>query len=379
MKVGGSFQVFPEKMGKFAWVLLLNLLIPFLYLLPLPFGEAWPGYLLFFVTACAWQQSTWREEQSGLAYLAWVQIIAIACLGYRYSPSYLYLGFYAAMAIGRLSSIRMITISTTLMMVLFSGTLYVNYAQQAAMGTLQFVPLLIILTMLPYSMRANRKSKELKKQLESANEEISRLIKNEERQRIARDLHDTLGHTLSLITLKSELVERLVTKHPERAIAEARDIQQTARTALHQVRELISDMQTIRFADEVDHAGKLLDAAGITYTVKEEGGLGELPSLIQTVLGMCLRECVTNVVKHSRATRCDVRLELAEGAYRLVVSDNGKGIMSGTMMGNGLPGMRDRLALLDGKLAFADAQGKGSVITITIPRIKKERMAEGQS
>ncbi|RNB84586.1 sensor histidine kinase [Brevibacillus fluminis] len=377
MKFGSSFQGFPEKMGIFAWVLLLNLFIPFLYLLPHPFGEVWLGYLMFLVIACAWQQSTWREEKNGLAYFVWVQIIAIAFMGYRYSPNYLYLGFYAVMAMGRLISIRLITISAALMMVLFSGTLYVNYAQQAAMETLQFIPLLIILTMLPYSMRANRKSKELKKQLESANDEISRLIKNEERQRIARDLHDTLGHTLSLITLKSELVERLVTKHPERAIAEAREIQQTSRTALQQVRELVSDMQTICFAEEVDHAGKLLNAAGISFTVNEEGALGELPPLIQTVLGMCLRECVTNVVKHSRATHCDMRLELAKGAYRLVVSDNGKGIAKGTMMGNGLPGMRDRLALLDGKLAFADAEGKGSVITITIPRIKKERTAEG--
>ena len=91
--------------------------------------------------------------------------------------------------------------------------------------------------------------------MDQANEQIKELIKREERVRIARDLHDTLGHTLSLITLQSQLVQRLAEKHPERAKAEAKEIEMTSRSALRQVRELVSDMRAITIAEELSGYG----------------------------------------------------------------------------------------------------------------------------
>jgi two-component system sensor histidine kinase DesK len=106
---------------------------------------------------------------------------------------------------------------------------------------------------------------ELEQELDEANQQIKELVKREERVRIARDLHDTLGHTLSLLTLKSQLVQRTIASDPERARKEAREMETTSRAALKQVRELVSDMKTATIAEELIHIQQILRAADITF------------------------------------------------------------------------------------------------------------------
>lgn len=165
----------------------------------------------------------------------------------------------------------------------------------------------------PFGIKSLGRRKILEKQLDQANEVIEELVKREERMRIARDLHDTMGHTLSLITLKSQLVERLVAKDPERAQAEAREIQRTSRAALRQVRELVSEMRAVTVAEELAEAGKMLRAAEIVLEVQGEVSLEDVPDLTQNILSLCIKEAVTNIVKHSQATRCRIGIALTEG------------------------------------------------------------------
>ena len=142
--------------------------------------------------------------------------------------------------------------------------------------------------------------------LRVANDEIEHLAKVAERERIARDLHDLLGHTLSLITLKAELARKLVDRDPQRAKQEMQDVEQTSRAALADVREAISGYRGQGLAAELIRARQTLETAGIT--VDCDASEVPLSPAQESVLALALREAVTNVVRHAQAQRCSVRL-----------------------------------------------------------------------
>lgn len=265
------------------------------------------------------------------------------------------------------------------------------------------MPFLVIMLVMPYGIRSMARRQQLEQELDRANEQIKELIKREERMRIARDLHDTLGHTLSLITLKSQLVEKLAAKDAERAQVEAREIQRTSRAALRQVRELVSDMRAITVAEALAEAGEILRAADIALDVEGDPRLTGVSDLTQNIVSLCIKEAVTNIVKHSRATRCAVTIETAPAEVRLQIEDNGIGLSSrkvgsdgvsslpgNSAAGNGLKGMAERLSLIDGTLTVGAGSlegsdgseagsGRGTRLQITIPLIVKEAAKEGET
>ncbi|MFK4998618.1 sensor histidine kinase [Bacillus sp. N9] len=212
---------------------------------------------------------------------------------------------------------------------------------------------------------------ELEKELKEANEQIKNLIKREERVRIARDLHDTLGHTLSLITLQSQLVQRLAEKDPAKVRVEAKEIEMTSRSALRQVRELVSDMRTMTVADELADMQQIFTAARISVHIEGESNVSDMPLLQQNIIGMCLREAATNIVKHSKAEFCYINFSKTKGSYTILVRDNGVGFTGQEMnKGNGLKGMEERLSLIDARLNVSSRNG--TTVTITVPVIMKE-------
>jgi two-component system sensor histidine kinase DesK len=202
--------------------------------------------------------------------------------------------------------------------------------------------------------------------LQMAQEEIEQLAKLAERERIARDLHDVLGHTLSVIVLKSELAGRLFSRNPERAAAEIADVEHIARKALTEVREAIRGYRTEGLAAEIQRAHGVLDAAGVTL-VCEETPLALTPAE-ESVLSLVLREAVTNIVRHAQASHCTVRFEEKDGQTLLVVEDNGRGGVRED--GNGVRGMRERIEALGGHFAVDapnTAGARGTRLTIQIP------------
>jgi two-component system sensor histidine kinase DesK len=201
-----------------------------------------------------------------------------------------------------------------------------------------------------------------------------------ERERIARDLHDVLGHTLSLIVVKSELAKRLLTTDPARAATEIADVERTARTALAEVREAIGGYRSRGLAAEIETARRTLDAAGVTLILADTTGappttaasswVGEgantatnLTPHEETALALALREAVTNIVRHARATTCTLRFLSEHGTRRLIVEDNGATPI--TREGNGLRGMRERIESLGGHLALE--HDRGTRLQITLP------------
>ncbi|MGC1363512.1 MAG: sensor histidine kinase [Silvibacterium sp.] len=203
-------------------------------------------------------------------------------------------------------------------------------------------------------IRANSK-------LQMAHEEIEQLAKLAERERIARDLHDVLGHTLSVIVLKSELAGRLFAGDPERSAAEIADVEQIARKALSEVREAIGGYRAEGLVAEIKRAHSTLDAAGVTLVCEEKPPA--LNPAEETVMSLVLREAVTNVVRHAQASQCIMRFVTHDGKTGLVVEDDGRGGVREE--GNGLRGMRERIEALGGRFAIDGTQG--TRLTIELP------------
>lgn len=215
---------------------------------------------------------------------------------------------------------------------------------------------------LNYLRRTNRA-------LHAAREENARLAVETERLRFARDLHDLLGHDLARIALQSEVVEALVFTAPDRAVATAREMGEAARAALQEVRAAVSGYRQPTLASELRGAGEILAAAGISY--QYDGERVSAPSAVEATLAWVVREGVTNVVKHSRARRCTVRLTSTEGHCGVEVLDDGRGAESAEQAagpgGNGLAGLSERVAALGGWYEAGPRPGGGYRLAVTLP------------
>ncbi|MDQ2743770.1 MAG: sensor histidine kinase [Chloroflexota bacterium] len=210
-------------------------------------------------------------------------------------------------------------------------------------------------------------------ELQHARAEIARLAVSEERLRFARDLHDLLGHSLSLIALKSELAARLATGSP-RAAAEMRDIEQAARAALQEVREAVAGYRQPTLASELQGAGEILTAAGIRFDYKGETVV--LPAAQEAALSWVVREGVTNVIKHSKARHCTIRIRAEAGRIECEVIDDGPG-PSTPGAGSGLPGLAERVEALGGQCEAGRIQG-GFRLAVSLPADRGSRNADAE-
>ncbi|MBG0852699.1 sensor histidine kinase [Streptomyces spinoverrucosus] len=191
--------------------------------------------------------------------------------------------------------------------------------------------------------------------LREARATVAHLAANEERLRLARDLHDLLGHSLSLITLKSELAGRMLPDHPDQAARQIADVEQVSRQALVDVREAVTGYRRPRLAAELAGARDALTAAGVSLDIPLEPDVTDVPEESESALAWALREAVTNVVRHSGARRCTVtvtRRQTLDGpVLDLCVEDDGSGVGgTGEGPGHGLTGLAERLHKAGGTL-----------------------------
>lgn len=199
--------------------------------------------------------------------------------------------------------------------------------------------------------------------LRLAQDEIARLAVQAERHRIAADLHDVLGHTLSVVVLKAELAARLLERDPIAARTEMQEVERIAREALASTRKVVTGIQASTLADELLRARTVLESAGIVVTLDPPTGRPDvslLPAGAEHALAMVLREAVTNVLRHAQATTC--RITCANGT--LEVEDNGRG--AEVREGNGIRGMRARLAEVGGRIDVRAGTGVSVVATVPV-------------
>jgi two-component system sensor histidine kinase DesK len=213
--------------------------------------------------------------------------------------------------------------------------------------------------------------------LVAARHELARLAVADERTRIARDLHDTLGHSLSVIALKSELAARLVDEEPGRARAEMEDVQRVARDSLSAVRETIGGYRQASLATELAGARSALEAAGIDGRVEPapEG----LPPATDAILGWAVREGVTNILRHGRARAAEIRVEADPVAVAVEIRndrdperaaaqpDAGGTGAAGPAGGTGLAGLRERVATVGGVVEAGGLPDGGFRLRVSVP------------
>jgi two-component system sensor histidine kinase DesK len=189
------------------------------------------------------------------------------------------------------------------------------------------------------------------RELHAARRELARLAVMEERERLSRDLHDLLGQALSMITLKSELARQLVTEEPDRCAQELAEIERVARHTLREVREAVAGYRQPRLSSELEGARQLLSAAGIEGEIDSIQQV--LPPAIDAALAWTVREGVTNVIRHSRAQRCHIRVIHKHGMIEAeVLSDGARRELGGSTSrpGLGLAGLRERVSALGGRI-----------------------------
>jgi two-component system, NarL family, sensor histidine kinase DesK len=212
--------------------------------------------------------------------------------------------------------------------------------------------------------------------------ELARVAVAEERLRIARDLHDLLGHSLSLITLKAELSRRVISTDTERASREIAELETVARQSLRDVREAVAGYRQPDLAAELGAARQLLTAAGVTCRITAPGALG-LPGDVDAVLAWTIREGITNVVRHARATSVDIAVSGGPGAVSAEIADDGIGIEQGPeltrsrlagsglagsgLAGSGLAGLAERVRGLGGDLSAGPVRPGGFRLRVRIP------------
>ncbi len=297
--------------------------------------------------------------------------------------SYVYFAFFLAYFIGNIKD--RVPFLILYFIHLFSTSASINYNivvhEKLFLQQLPFVIIIwISVILLPFSIYNRKERGQLEEKLEDANKRISELVKMEERQRIARDLHDTLGQKLSLIGLKSDLARKLITKDPEQARNELKDVQQTARTALSEVRKMVSSMRGIRLKDEIQRVKQILTAAQIQFKGDEEPTLTNVSLLTENILSMCLKEAVNNVVKHSGAASCTLTIEQSWKGIVMKISDDGAFNRDEKFQyeGHGLLGMKERLEFINGSLELLTKEGTTLIIRVPNDVTQKERQGDGK-
>jgi len=228
----------------------------------------------------------------------------------------------------------------------------------AAMATVAFIAFGVGTINVVYRFNAQRDA-----ELKLSHDEIRRLAATAERERIGRDLHDLLGHTLSLITLKLELSRRLMDRDPVTARREMEEAEQVARHALAEVRSAVTGIRASGVVAELAAARLLLNTAMIEFTYGD--AVPDVPVRIDNELALVLREAVTNIHRHAGASFAEVRLTIDARSCTMTIADDGRGLVGGE--GNGICGMRERVRALGGTLAFEPVPPKGTLLRIEIP------------
>ncbi|MFD1019770.1 sensor histidine kinase [Thalassobacillus hwangdonensis] len=366
------YHIIPKNTGLSLYVWLIFCGLPFFFIFrSSSVVEIFLGILLVLLFFLSYRLSF--ISKSSLVYL-WVSIDMVISIVMTIFFGYIYFALFLAFFIGNVERKAGFVTLYIVHLVTSIATITLGFFTHFSMFFPQ-LPFIIIsvlgIILLPFSMYFRNKRSKLEGQLAEANKQIAELRVTEERERIARDLHDTLGQKLSLIGLKSDLAGKLIRVDGDKAKAELDDIRQTARTALNEVREMVSDMRGAKLTDEIIRVKQMLSAAEIEAHLEGSPELHRTPLLAENVLSMCLKEAINNVVKHSKATKCEIGIGESSDEVRIKVEDNGVGI-SNSYQGNGLQGMRERLEFVNGSLEI-NSSSTGTTLHIRVPVIQQKQ------
>lgn len=217
----------------------------------------------------------------------------------------------------------------------------------------------------------------LARELDRTRERLAVAAVGEERLRFSRDLHDLLGHSLSVIAVKSEAARRLAKADPDAAAAHAEEIETIARDALVEARSVVAGSRAVSLAEELANARRILEDAGVAASVTAPDR--PLPLTVDATLGWIVREGATNVLRHSAARHCTIAVVVTAAQARLEISDDGRRLVRGTAAGRadatagtGLDGLRERVEAAGGEFS-AESSDSGFRLLAVVPIPEKGR------
>jgi len=355
--MGRRFAVFPERFGREPYPFLIYVLFPFFGAFFLEGLERVVTLLLLVPFLFVYRQSYWRNS-----YLVFVivQAIIIGFWVYMFGPMFFWLSAYSSNMISLLSGRkRIVAVGVYIMLgMAYSASKDFNMLQTS----ISLAPILLAVFN-AYMISSRRKWYDSQQELEKAHSRIDELVKQQERQRIGRDLHDTLGQKLSMITLKTELAEKLLISDNERAAGELREVITISRETLSQMRELVEDLDTGTLVDELTASRQHLHSAGINSEVN--GEILSINRVYEKIAVMAIRELVTNVVKHSAASSCRINVARSAEGVLIDVADNGKGFNE-AVPNYGMTGLQGRIGLINGNIRWESGE-EGTVVQLFIP------------
>jgi two-component system sensor histidine kinase DesK len=298
---------------------------------------------------------------AALLALALLPVIAVVLLlaGGPTSFAALFVYFVAAAGMRMPERAAVVVALLTAFGVGVAGLVHGDSHSAVAATVLTIVSIGVLMTAFGRIARANR-------ELRATRKELARLAVSEERLRIARDLHDLLGHSLSVIALKSELARKLVEREPSQAAAELDDIQSVSRTALAEVREAVQGYRRLALAEALESARAALAAAGIDCELAETDV--PLPADVDAVLAWAVREGTTNVIRHSGALHCAIRVDADGDRAAVEIEDDGNASRS-IGRGSGLNGLRERAQRVRGELEAGALPEGGFRLRLTVPLV----------
>jgi two-component system, NarL family, sensor histidine kinase DesK len=333
-----------------------------------------------------------RPRLAGYGLAVLVVLAAVACLVYgkAWTPLWIYVSAAAGMVLTSLFGQR----RASLGIVAITGC-YLLFCQLTHQDGGDTVGVLLPVALIGLAMIGFRMQIALMHELAQARETVAKLATNEERLRLARDMHDLTGQSLSMITLKSELAAKRLTRLPDSderdaILSELGDVSRVSRQTLHDIREAVSGYRRPTLAIEVITARSALEAAGIQLDDDPELTMrsGTFDPDAEAVLAWCLREAVTNVIRHSRARHCRLRLTERAGEVSLEVTDDGRGFSDPakdgardsardsaevSAAGSGLRGITERLSAVGGHVSLGRGDnGRGFRLTATVPAATAE-------
>ncbi len=320
--------MFPKHSRTWAYFYLANLIIPATFLFLSPRSMQLFGVALLLLFAIIYIAS-YRFGTRWRLFCAVFETILVMVMAGALNAGYYWVGIYpfALLHVTLTGGKRRLAL-TLVALAFLVQILFLLHLKHIAMVTA--LPYLVLglfgLFSFLLSMRFQERNVAATDALKAANQEIKRLTELAERDRISQDLHDVMGHELSMITLKAQLIERLVERDPDRARAEVRDVEQAARKALARVREYIANIRRARLDEEWNAALQLLKTAGITCESPVPDFTAISIDEASETLAMCLREGVTNITRHSHATHALLTLQRKDDALSVVIADNGFGL-----------------------------------------------------
>ncbi|WP_086314629.1 two-component system, NarL family, sensor histidine kinase DesK [Enterococcus sp. 7F3_DIV0205] len=365
----GKFRLYPKEDGFVAFIWLIFILIPIIAMFPYDNVDKQLALVLLGIFVVTYRNCLFN----GKWFPFWMGLMYVISLFYTLYFGYIYLFIYPAWMIGfmpmkkKVFRYYYIALLCMLVPVPFALNQLPEYMTNELRITIFVYGFFICAA--PFAGRSIRKQAQLRKQMYQSTQRMEYVIKQEERYRIARDLHDTLGQSLSIMTIKAELAGKLIVKDHELAKKEMTEVADTSRGTLQTVREIVSSMRYVLIVEEMITIEKNLRTAKIILSTEGEELTEGIPADIQNTVSYCLRECITNVIRHSKAGQCKICIKKTATDYLFIVEDDGRG-MGQSIQGNGLTGLRERIESVDGELEFT--QKNGTKVLFTVPVNKKE-------